>query len=891
MTSIYLSSTYEDLKEHRRVVFDALRKSGYQAIAMEDYVATDQRPVDKCLKDVAEADIYVGIFAFRYGYVPPAGHNNPKGLSITELEFHQAESLKKPCLTFVVNQSTPWPPVFMDSQAAEGKGERINRFREYLLTEKLASLFSSPHELAALVLAAVVKHRDAIKKTDDATWQKTKTAPAITWDIEKDGSPYPGLIHFTREYAPVFFGREAEVREVLDRLRLPEGRFLIISGGSGTGKSSLVDAGVLPRIEESGIGEERSCVCVRMVPSQGNHPFDALMRVLHSEAERAGVNSYESGQRLLSEPGIFSELLKTIISKGVSADCLVLFLDQMEELFTVQTKDRAEPFLSALFRGVNEASFRVIATIRSDFLHYCHEHDELLKVLRGSGHYPLGRAENYMMADIIVKPAQCAALTVPDRLVRRLIQDAGSELGSLPLLAFALERLFRERSGNVLSENVYDALGGIAGAIGAHVRKVEDQVAKQVGSDANTWLPKIFQPLILVNIDGQPTRRRVLKETFAVDLHPIVDILSKERLLSTEGEGKQSTVSVAHEKLFETWPGLTRWVAENRDDLFVLRQAEIEAKEWVKHDYDLQYLWHSDRVGRLREVVHRVGAHGIDAAVREYVAPHDRLLQRLQKDLLSHQDRLTIGNYLAALGDPRRGVGLAADGVPDIDWVVIPEGKVVNRIQKIFKVNSFRISRYLVTNTQFESFIHAKDGYHKQEWWDDFEATPAPDRSTWLENNSPRADVSWYEAVAFCRWLSVRLRKKVRLPTEWEWQQAMTGGDAKNMYPWGAERDAARCNSSESDLRRTTAVGVYPNGATRQGVLDMVGNVWEWCRNKYANPDGPSDTDTDKSAALRVIRGGSWGSRSGYVSSSRVFGVSPVTRSNDIGFRLAQDIE
>ena len=158
MTTIYLSSTYEDLKEHRRVVFDALRKSGYQVNAMEDYVATDKRPVDKCLKDVTEADIYVGIFAFRYGYVPPADHSNPKGLSITELEFRHAERLKKPCLTFVVNQSTPWTPDFMDALKAEDKGDRINMFREYLLTEKLASLFSSPHELASLVLAALTKH-------------------------------------------------------------------------------------------------------------------------------------------------------------------------------------------------------------------------------------------------------------------------------------------------------------------------------------------------------------------------------------------------------------------------------------------------------------------------------------------------------------------------------------------------------------------------------------------------------------------------------------------------------------------------------------------------------------------------------------------------------------
>jgi hypothetical protein len=80
MATIYLSSTYEDLKDYRRVVFELLRKSDYQVIAMEDYVATDQRPVDKCLKDVDRADLYVGLFAFRYGYVPPSHHNNPNSL-------------------------------------------------------------------------------------------------------------------------------------------------------------------------------------------------------------------------------------------------------------------------------------------------------------------------------------------------------------------------------------------------------------------------------------------------------------------------------------------------------------------------------------------------------------------------------------------------------------------------------------------------------------------------------------------------------------------------------------------------------------------------------------------------------------------------------------------
>jgi hypothetical protein len=153
MTTIYLSSTYEDLKDYRSAVFEALRKA-YKVLAMEDYVATDRRPVEKCLADVAEADIYVGLFAFRYGYVPPAEHANPDGLSITELELRYAERLAKPCLAFVLSEDAPWPPRFIDRL----NGEHINRLREHLLTEKTASFFSSPHQLASLVQAAVTKH-------------------------------------------------------------------------------------------------------------------------------------------------------------------------------------------------------------------------------------------------------------------------------------------------------------------------------------------------------------------------------------------------------------------------------------------------------------------------------------------------------------------------------------------------------------------------------------------------------------------------------------------------------------------------------------------------------------------------------------------------------------
>ncbi len=110
MAKIYLSSTYEDLQVYPCVVFETRRKiSGYHALAMGNYIAKDSRPVEQGLKDVERAALYVGLFAFRYGYVPPASHDNPKGLLITELKFRRAEALCKPCLIVVVRDTMPGP--------------------------------------------------------------------------------------------------------------------------------------------------------------------------------------------------------------------------------------------------------------------------------------------------------------------------------------------------------------------------------------------------------------------------------------------------------------------------------------------------------------------------------------------------------------------------------------------------------------------------------------------------------------------------------------------------------------------------------------------------------------------------------------------------------------
>jgi WD40 repeat protein len=157
---VYLSSTFEDLKDYRVAVFAALEKAGLDVARMEAYTAADERPLDLCLRDVAQSDIYVGLYAWRYGYEPPSGHGNPSGKSITELEYRHAESNTLRKLLFFAHPATKvdWPACFKDEITGEGEGGRkLDAFRKALGTEKTASFFRTPDELSTLVLAAIMR--------------------------------------------------------------------------------------------------------------------------------------------------------------------------------------------------------------------------------------------------------------------------------------------------------------------------------------------------------------------------------------------------------------------------------------------------------------------------------------------------------------------------------------------------------------------------------------------------------------------------------------------------------------------------------------------------------------------------------------------------------------
>jgi Sulfatase-modifying factor enzyme 1/Novel STAND NTPase 1 len=464
--------------------------------------------------------------------------------------------------------------------------------------------------------------------------------------------------------------------------------------------------------------------------------------------------------------------------------------------------------------------------------------------------------------------------------------------GALPLVAYALKQLFDRKRERTFTREAYKEISGVAGAIGT----AADQVIKGLNKEALGAFDKVFAELVHIERDRPPTRKLVTLATFKTDegANELINALAGQecRVLVTGGDTRELTVEVAHEKLFTAWPKLNEWINKGSDALRLIDHATEAARRWHEGGENPQENWLATRTTEVVTALQRFGKQA-SPVLNRFLRPQEVLIKQLEQDSLAHDRRALIGRLIAKFGDPRKGVSLRPDGLPDIEWVDIPAGTVkLEGVKRPFDVNPFRISRYVVTNMQFESFIIAEDGYFNRKWWKGIEQSSSPNSSAWLEDNCPRTDVSWCEVMAFCHWLSERLGMSIRLPTEWEWQQVATGGDAKNVYPWGSEWDAARCNSQKSEHRRTTAVGVYPKGATRQDVMDMAGNVWEWCLNKYGEPGTPEslrmDNDND---GQRVLRGGSWGNEPEYLRTYYRNWNYFDKRDNYIGFRLAQDLE
>ena len=207
--------------------------------------------------------------------------------------------------------------------------------------------------------------------------------------------------------------------------------------------------------------------------------------------------------------------------------------------------------------------------------------------------------------------------------------------------------------------------------------------------------------------------------------------------------------------------------------------------------------------------------------------------------------------------------------VPEGPFTIGIEGKGDRSPQREVSLDAFEIAKYPLTNLQYKAFLDANPEHRVPANWS-FRTFPAG------KANHPTVNISWDDAQAYAEWFTERTGKRYHLLAEAEWEKAARGTDGR-AYPWGGAFDPNRCNTDEGGPGDTAPVGIYPEGASPYGVMDMAGNVWEWTESLY-----------EESQPYRVVRGGSWLNPPGNAQCVVRFGNLPADRLFDLGVRLAK---
>ncbi len=370
--------------------------------------------------------------------------------------------------------------------------------------------------------------------------------------------PFKGLASFEAADAPYFFGRERLVAELV--ARLVGAPLLAVVGPSGSGKSSVVRAGLLPALE-SGVlpGSER---WPQFVIRPGEHPVRQLDGALAS----------------------------------APADHFVLAVDQFEETFTV-CRDEAEraAFISQL---VGESPGVVVIALRADFYGRCAEYPGLSRLL-ASNHVLVGPMQPEELRRAVVCPAQRVGLSAEDELVERIVEDVQDAPGALPLLSTALLELWQSRDGRRLRLAAYERTGGVHGA----VARLAEEAYNQLDEEQRDLARRVLLQLVEVDDEGSVERRRLPLLDLGAKAEPLLDVLADARLV-TVSEG---TVELAHEALLREWPRLSGWIEDSREDLRIERNLRAGAREWERVGHDDGALFRGARLAEAQEWSDRAG--------------------------------------------------------------------------------------------------------------------------------------------------------------------------------------------------------------------------------------------------------------------------------------------
>jgi formylglycine-generating enzyme required for sulfatase activity len=563
---------------------------------------TPQEAINRGLAKPSDCEIVIVILWARLGTPLPLEYVKPDGtryLSGTEWEYWDAveASRKADGLPLVVIYRRAGAPALqLDDPKFADKYEQWQRVQTFFadftdLDGSIRQGYNTHTSTDDFSRQLEIHLKQLIRQVVDAFLQRAvppppvKAEPARLWQ----GSPFPGLRSFTPADEPIFYGRGAETDALVERLRGQ--RVVAVVGASGSGKSSLVGAGLLPRLAANSIDGSKDWLLPDAEPSDGaalwsglrftpgeinDNPFDALAAKL---APLVGRTPRQVSAELLAEPSVILMLLTDALTNRPDWAEALLFIDQFEELYTLCAAHHRVPFIALLAQIAESTRARAVLTLRADFYARAVE-DATLSALLESGTFPLSVPGAVALYEMIIRPAERAGLVFEEGLAAHILDETGADPGALALLAYALDQLYRSSTDDgQLSFVEYRALGGVQAAIGERAEAAFSQLPAQAQAAFGT----VFRELVEVDERGEPTRRRARLEPLVAEpgTDSLIRTLTDERLLVTgRGEGGP-VVEVAHEALLRTWDRLRLWLDEQVSDLQLRRRLEGEARTWM----------------------------------------------------------------------------------------------------------------------------------------------------------------------------------------------------------------------------------------------------------------------------------------------------------------------
>lgn len=490
------------------------------------------------------------------------------------------------------------------TSAATGIDERFAAIIMRCLSREPSERFASGDEL-----------RQALEDLSRASTQRG--APLAS-------NPYRGLRPFDSEHRVFFFGREDEVGVVIDRLRAEP--FVLVTGDSGVGKSSLCRAGVLPEIEGARLGDERTWTVRTWVP--GQDPLAGLGALLAPELQ---VPEADAVARLQADPAALALELRRKLGHKRG---LLLFVDQMEELVTLSEPMAAvmvDAWLGLIAAGVQ--GVKLLGAARADLLTRLASlpvlGDSLTRAL-----FILRPLSKSRLRDVIVGPARALGVRFEsDAMVDALAEAAGESGGSLPLLQFALSELWerRDHAEGLLAEEALRAMGGVAGALARHA----EHVLATMRPGPRTKARRVLRGL--VTADLMRARRSEAELTHGdSDAQAALEALVFARLVFAQEIRDETVYELSHEALIQGWPTLRYWLLEDADDRIVRERVERGASEWARLGKSVDALWRARQLGEAE----RLPLSELSATQREFLQASRRAVTR------SRRNRWTIASLV-----------------------------------------------------------------------------------------------------------------------------------------------------------------------------------------------------------------------------------------------------